>query len=62
MVPLDDLIASGSATLTVTPEPGSIALSLLMIGAASVVTSCRRRRRRSQQGADEACPAGEASL
>jgi hypothetical protein len=60
--PLDDFITPGSATLTVTPEPGSVALSLLMIGAASVVTSCRRRRRRSVQAAEEACPAGEVSL
>jgi hypothetical protein len=60
--PLDALITPGSATLTVTPEPGSIALSLLMIGAASVVTTYRRRRRRSVQEAGEACPAGGATL
>lgn len=55
-------IGAGSATLTVTPEPSSVALSLLMIGAASVVTTYRRRRRRSEQGADAACPAGGTSL
>lgn len=59
---LDALITPGTATLTVTPEPSSVVLSLLVIGAASVVTSYRRRRRRGQQAADEACPAGGASL
>lgn len=59
---LDGLITLGSATLTVTPEPSSVALSLLMIGAASVVTTYRRRRRRGEQGADAACPAGGTSL
>jgi hypothetical protein len=45
---LDGLITPGSATLTVTPEPGTVGLSLLVFGAASVVSAYRARRRRSK--------------
>jgi hypothetical protein len=53
---LDSLITSGSATLTVTPEPSSVALSLLVVGAASVVTTYRARRKRKQQATADGAP------
>ena len=61
---LDDLITpgSGTATLTVTPEPGSVALSLLVVGAASVVTSYRARRQRKSQAANAGGSGAAASL
>jgi hypothetical protein len=51
---LDDLITAGTGTLQVVPEPGSVALSLVLLGGASVVAAVRRRRRR--QGKDKADP------
>lgn len=46
---LDGLITPGAAaTLTVTPEPSTVGLSLLAFGAASVVSTFRSRRRRKQ--------------
>ena len=44
--PLDGLIAAGSGEAAVVPEPGSVALSLVLLGGAAVVTAVRRRRRR----------------
>jgi hypothetical protein len=60
--PLDGLIEPGSATLTVTPEPNSMALWLVMVGAASVATGYRARRRRKLQAADDGDPAAASSL
>ena len=49
--PLDGLISAGSGTAEVAaiPEPGSVALSLLLAGGASVVHLVRRRRRRLEK-------------
>ncbi len=44
--PLDGLISAGSGEVAVVPEPGSVALSLVLLGGAAVVTAVRRRRRR----------------
>jgi hypothetical protein len=45
--PLDGLIAAGSGEAAVVPEPGSVALSLVLLGGAAAVTAVRRRRRRN---------------
>jgi hypothetical protein len=44
---LDGSIAAGSGEAAVVPEPGSVALSLVLLGGAAAVTAVRRRRRRN---------------
>ena len=48
-----DLISPASATLTVTPEPGSVALSLVALGGAAVVGVYRSRRKRRKTSTED---------
>ncbi len=52
-VELDGLITPASATLTVTPEPGSVGLALVALGGAAVVGVYRSRRKRRKTSTED---------